>query len=75
MPDVVDVDVADDTGFVDDKDGPLGVAFVRQDPVLLGNRAVRPKIAEERVVDAAQAVSPGFEAGNVIDADAQDLGI
>jgi hypothetical protein len=36
---------------------------------------MRPEIAQQRVVDAAQALGPGFQAGDMIDADAQDLGI
>ena len=71
----MDIDVADDPVLIDNKDGPLGVAFGGKDAVFLGDCAVRPEIAEQRVVDASQAVCPGDETGNVIDADAQDLGI
>jgi len=34
-----------------------------------------PEIAQQWVVDAAQAVCPGFDAWDMVDADAQDLGI
>ena len=58
---VVDIDVADNPLLVDDEDGALGVAFGSQYAVVLGHRAVRPKVAQQRVVDAAQALCPGFE--------------
>jgi len=71
----VDIDIADDPVLIDNKDGPLGVAFGGKDAVFLGDCAVRPEIAEQGVVDAAQTVRPGYKTGDVIDADAQDLGI
>jgi hypothetical protein len=71
----MDIDITDDAVLIDDKDSPLGVTLGGQDAVLFGDCAVRPEIAEEGIVDPTQAVSPGFETGDMIDADAQDLGI
>lgn len=36
---------------------------------------MRPEITEQGIIDAAQAFSPGDDAGDVIYADAQDLGV
>jgi hypothetical protein len=36
---------------------------------------MRPKIAQQRIIYPAQAVSPGFECWNWVNAYAQDLGI
>jgi hypothetical protein len=76
LVDIVDVDVADDPLRVDNKDGPLRAALVVPEyAVLFRDSAVRPEIAQQRVANATQALGPCFETRDVVDADAQDLGI
>jgi len=36
---------------------------------------MRPEITEDRIMDPAKGFCPGFEAGNRVYADAQNLGI
>ena len=73
--DVVDVDVADDPLFINHENRPFGKPFRPFDPIFAGNLAQGTEIAQERKGDAAEALRPRLEAGDVINADAQDLGI
>ncbi len=73
--DIVDVDIADNAILVDDKDGPFSITLMAQDAVLSGDFAVRPEIAQQGIGDAVERFSPGLQAGHVIDADTQNLGI
>jgi hypothetical protein len=58
--DVVDVDVADLSSFIDYEQGAFGPAVSPQHAVFLGEGAVGPEIAQEGIIDPAQAVCPGF---------------
>ena len=71
----MNVDVLNDSLFIDDENRALSVPFMAQNIVALGDRPVRPEITQQRIRDPAQAFTPGVQAGNVVDADAQDLGI
>jgi hypothetical protein len=74
--DVVDVNISDNAILVDEKQRPLRTSFLgTQNSVLRGNRAMGPKVAQERIADTSQAFRPGGQTGNVIYADAQNLGI
>ena len=71
----MDVNVADDALLVDYKDGALAAPVLAQDAVLLRHGTVGEEIAQERVGYAAQAVRPGFEAGDAVNGETQDLGL
>jgi hypothetical protein len=72
----VNVDVADDTVLIEEENRPFRVALDgAKDAVFLDYRGVGPKIAEKGVVDAAEAFGPGYKGRNMVDGDAQDLGI
>ncbi len=72
----MDINVTDNPILVDDEQRPLGMPFFgTQNPILPGNRPVGPEIAEEGIADAPQAFRPSGQAGDVIHADAQNLGI
>ena len=73
--DVMNVDVADDPLLVDDEKGAFGVAFGSQDAVPPRDRTVGPEVTQERIVHPAKALRPSLEARDMIDADAQNLGI
>lgn len=72
---VVDVDVADDSLLVDDEDRPFREAFFPLDAVFTRHLSQGAEIAQQRKRDAAQTFCPCLEAGDVINTDAQDLGI
>ena len=72
----MDIDIADDPLLIDHKNGALRTAFVfSKDIIFFGYRTVGPEIAEQGIIDAAQALSPGFDRRDRIGGDAQDLGI
>ena len=73
--DVMDIDVTDDAVVIDDEDGSLSVPFAPEDAVFHCHFPMRPEIAEDGIVDAAKCFRPCLQAGNVINADAQNLGI
>jgi hypothetical protein len=73
--DVVNVDVADDALFIDHENRSFGKPFCPLDPVFAGNLTQGAEIAQERKRDPAETLCPRLEAGDVINADAQDLGI
>ncbi len=73
--DIVDVDISDESLLIDDEDGPFRVAFGPQNAVLLCHRAMGPEVAKERIVDPTKAFRPCLETGNMVYADAQNLGI
>jgi hypothetical protein len=73
--DVVDVDITNDSLFIDHENCPFGKPFRPLDPIFAGNLTQGIKIAQKRERDAAEAFRPCFEAGDVINTDAQDLGI
>jgi hypothetical protein len=72
---IVNIDVADDSFLIHDEKRPFRFTLGTEDVVFFGNRAMRPEIAEEGEADTTQAFSPGLQAGNMVNADAQDLGI
>jgi len=73
---IMDIDIADDPLPVDDKNSPLGFAiFVPHYPIPFCHLAVRPKVTQQRVSDTPQAFGPGTQTVNMVDADAQNLGI
>lgn len=72
----MDIDISNDPLLIEDKNGALRTTFVfSKDTIFFGYRTVGPEIAEQGIIDAAQAFCPGFDAGNVINADAQNLGV
>ena len=72
----MDIDIPDDPLLIDHKNGALRTAFVfSKDIIFFGYRTVGPEIAEQGIIDAAQALSPGFDAGNMVYANAQNLGV
>lgn len=76
LVDVMDIDIPDNPLFIDDENGALGTTFVRsKHAIFLSHHAVGPEIAEQGIIDAAQAFCPGFDARDMIDANAQDLGV
>jgi hypothetical protein len=75
LVDVVHIGVANEAVLVDDEQGALAVAFRTQDAVFLGGFSMWPKIAQQRVINAPQAVSPGPQAGYAVNAEAQNLGL
>lgn len=56
----MDINITNDTVFIDDKQGAFGVTILAQHAVLFGDLAMRPKIAQKRIVNSTQAVGPGF---------------
>jgi len=48
------IDIADFAVLIDDKYGAFGKALRSQDAVLEGSQTVRPKVAQERIGNAAQ---------------------
>ncbi len=75
LRDVVDVDIADDPALIHHKDRPLGMSLRAQHPVLHCHRPMRPEVAQQGVVHPSQAFRPGLQAGDMIYAYTQDLGI
>jgi hypothetical protein len=72
----VNVDITKDAAFVDHEDGPFGVTFGAQHAVTFCYPAMRPEIAEQRIMtDAAQAICPGFQTWDMVYADTQNLGV
>lgn len=72
---IVNIDVLDDTFLINDEQGAFAVPFATQDAICRRDCAMRPEIGEQGKADPAQAFSPCLQAGNMIDADAQNLGI
>jgi hypothetical protein len=64
---LVHVDVANNTLAVDHEDRPLRAAIGSQHAVLDCHVAVRPEVAEERIVDPAKRLGPGAKTGSVVD--------
>jgi hypothetical protein len=56
----MDIDIADNTPLIDDKDGALGIALGAQDTILLAHLSMRPKVTQQGVSDATQAFCPGY---------------
>src|SRR5579883_2641891 len=76
LADVVHVDVTDDAVFVDDEHGAFRASgFFIEDAVALGDISVRPKIAQERVRDAAERFGPRAVGVFGVDRDAHNLSI
>ena len=74
--DVMDVDIADNPLLVDDKDGSFRFTILGSEhAIFFGDSPVRPKIAEQGIIDPAQAFGPGLDTGYVIYANAQNLGV
>ena len=73
--DIVNVGIADKAKFIHNKDGALRGTIRAQHTVSFRNSAVRPEVAQQRVVDSAQALSPRLQAGDMVNTQAQNLGI
>ncbi len=73
--DVVDLLKLQRSLFIEDEDRPFGIAFLTEYIELSDDLAMRVKVTEERIGDATQAVGPGDEGRDAVDADTQDLGI
>jgi hypothetical protein len=69
------INIADDASLIDDEDCPLRFAIGAQYTIFFGDFAVRPEIAEKGKTDASKAFCPGLQAGDMVNADAQNLGI
>ena len=74
MFDIVDIHVADDALLVNHKDRALGRTHGAQNAERFGHLAVRPKVAQEWIRDAAQTLCPCPEAVRAVYADTQNLG-
>jgi hypothetical protein len=72
---IVDINIPDRAGFIDNKYGSLGFSLRAQNTVLLCDTAMRPEIAQQWIIDAPQAFGPGLQAGNMVNAYTQNLGI
>lgn len=73
---VMDVDVADDPLFIDDEDCPFRITVrFPEHVVFFDHLAVGPEVTQEWKRNAAYVFRPGFQNGDVINADAQNLGI
>src|SRR3954464_13599608 len=73
--DGVDVDVADDAAIVDDEDGALRPALAAQHAIARGGVAVGPVFAPEGIREPAHGLGPRLVAEDLVDRDAQHLGI
>jgi hypothetical protein len=71
----MDIHVANDALRINDEDRALAVTFGAQDAIGFRYLSVRPKITEQWIGDAVQAVRPGGETGNMVYAYAQNLDI
>ena len=66
--------IANDTLLVDHKYRSLRKTLGAQHAIQLGDRTMRVEIAQQGVFDTSQAVRPGFQAGDTINAQTQNLG-
>ena len=73
--DVMHVHVADDALLVDHEQGAFGGAFRPQYAIHLSDRAMWPKITQERVGDPAKVFCPRRQSGDGVNADTQNLGV
>jgi len=71
----MNVDVLDQAFFVDNEDRPFGGSHSPKNAVLLANLPMRPEVAEEGILYPLEGICPGFQGRNMVDADAQHLGI
>ncbi len=71
----MDIDILDDAFAINDEDGSFAGSVCAQNPIFFSDGSMRPKIAEKRVMNSTQALRPGLEARNVVNADTQNLGI
>ena len=69
------IHVAEDALLVNHKDRALGRTHGAQNAETLGHPAMRPKVAQEWIRDAAQTVCPRPEAICAVYADTQNLGM
>ena len=67
------IHVAEDTGFVDEEDGPLGVTLGAKDAVGSGYGTMGPEIAEDGVVNPDRVLGTGFLTGTIIHTEGQNL--
>jgi hypothetical protein len=54
----VDVDIGNISRFIDDKNCPFGVTLRPENTVFFSNRAMRPEITQQWVMDAAKGIRP-----------------
>ena len=72
---IMNVNVAEVPIRINNKDGSFAASFFAQDVIFPAYRAVRPEVAQQRVIDAPQTFRPCLQTGDVINADAQNLDI
>jgi hypothetical protein len=73
--DRMNIDVADDSFFVNHKNGALTGPFWAKDTISSGCLAMRVKVAEQRISDPPQTFSPGRQARYAVNAETQNLGL
>lgn len=71
----MDVDVTNNSLFVDNKNRPLRESFSPFYSVFSGNLAKGAEITQKRKRNTAEAFCPSLQAGNMVNTDTQNLGI
>ena len=71
----MDINITNDSGLIDDKEGTFAETFRAQHTVQFGNFSVRPEITEERIVNPSHAFSPGDQTIGGVNTYTQNLGI
>jgi hypothetical protein len=56
--DVMNINVTDDAGLVDEVNGAFGVALSAQDAISFRYSAMGPEVAEQGIINSSQAFSP-----------------
>ena len=75
VTDIVDVDVPDDTFFVDDENRAFRIPLTPQYPVEVRHSPKRRKVTKQWKLYAPETFGPCFETRDVIDTDTQNLGV
>ena len=70
----MDIDVANDTASVNDENRPLAIAFRTSHSIEVGDRRKR-KVAQQWKTYASETFGPSLKTGDVVDTDAQHLGV
>ena len=71
----MNVDVLNHSVFIEDEECPFSVTLRPQNAVFLAHFTMRPEIAKEWILDSVEGVCPCFQDGNMVNTDAQNLGI
>src|SRR6266446_8833785 len=75
VSDRMNIDVTDLSLFIDDKNGALRKALRSKYTIFQRGQAVRPEIAEQRIRNSSHRFRPCFDNGDVVNANAHNLGI